>query len=291
MSRACIEHGEDVRNDSERPSSTASADRNGRVGMRFILALAAAPLLFAAARRRRRRTGSGPARAWASPSRALPWRISRRATRRLRSRWPRCSATWCATTSTYSGILDLVSKSFYPTQVPSAPAELNYQAWSGAPVSAQFLAFGNLTATRQRPGDSGLVLRRAQHVRARRWSGRVYHGEATEAQIRAVRAPVCRRDHRPAFRRRCRESPARRSPSSATAAATRKSGPWITTAQISTSSPRCTRSRSRRAGRPTPRASPSPATRPAGAILSAQICMYSTLTEQADLLAALSRHQ
>ena len=62
----------------------------------------------------------------------------------------------------YSGILDLVSKSFYPTQVPSVPAELNYQAWSGAPVSAQFLAFGNLTATGTTAGDSSLVQRRAE---------------------------------------------------------------------------------------------------------------------------------
>src|ERR1700674_3260449 len=29
----------------------------------------------------------------------------------------------------YSGILDLASKSFYPTQVPGAPAELNYPDW------------------------------------------------------------------------------------------------------------------------------------------------------------------
>ena len=33
----------------------------------------------------------------------------------------------------YSGIVDIASKSFYPTQVPSAPAELNYPAWSSAP--------------------------------------------------------------------------------------------------------------------------------------------------------------
>jgi hypothetical protein len=47
----------------------------------------------------------------------------------------------------YSGILELASKSFYPTQVPSVPMELNYQAWSDPPASAQFLAFGNLTVT------------------------------------------------------------------------------------------------------------------------------------------------
>jgi TolB protein len=47
----------------------------------------------------------------------------------------------------YSGILELASKSFYPTQVPSAPTELNYKVWTDPPVSAQFLAFGNLTTT------------------------------------------------------------------------------------------------------------------------------------------------
>src|SRR5580692_8361899 len=43
----------------------------------------------------------------------------------------------------YSGILDLASKSFYPTQTPSIPAELNSQAWNAPPASAQYLAFGN----------------------------------------------------------------------------------------------------------------------------------------------------
>ena len=47
----------------------------------------------------------------------------------------------------FSGIVELASKSFYPTQVPSVPMELNYQAWSDPPTSAQFLAFGNLTVT------------------------------------------------------------------------------------------------------------------------------------------------
>src|ERR1700722_2992104 len=46
----------------------------------------------------------------------------------------------------FSGILDLASKSFYPTQVPTTPTELNDKVWTDPPVSAQFLAFGNLTA-------------------------------------------------------------------------------------------------------------------------------------------------
>src|SRR5262245_37795723 len=47
----------------------------------------------------------------------------------------------------FSGILELASKSFYPTQVPSVPGELIYGAWNEPPLSAQFLAFGNLTAS------------------------------------------------------------------------------------------------------------------------------------------------
>src|ERR1035437_10960779 len=33
----------------------------------------------------------------------------------------------------FSGILELVSKSFYPLQSPSVPAELNTKAWTDAP--------------------------------------------------------------------------------------------------------------------------------------------------------------
>ena len=47
----------------------------------------------------------------------------------------------------YSGILELVSPSFYPTQVPGQPSELNATAWSQAPASAYMVAFGNLGVT------------------------------------------------------------------------------------------------------------------------------------------------
>src|ERR1700733_4102425 len=45
----------------------------------------------------------------------------------------------------YSGILELVSKSYNPLQSPGSPAEVDYKAWSGAPASAQLLAFGSFT--------------------------------------------------------------------------------------------------------------------------------------------------
>lgn len=44
----------------------------------------------------------------------------------------------------FSGILEMVSKSFYPLRQPSIPGELQPTAWNEPPPSAHFLAFGNL---------------------------------------------------------------------------------------------------------------------------------------------------
>jgi TolB protein len=46
----------------------------------------------------------------------------------------------------YSGIIDVVSPSFYPLDVPSVPGELKATEWSQAPASSRMVAFGNLTA-------------------------------------------------------------------------------------------------------------------------------------------------
>ena len=83
----------------------------------------------------------------------------------------------------YSGVIDLASKSFYPTQVPSVPGELNGAAWSIAPISAQFLAFGNFTAA----GNDLTIaawLNDVRNAAAPPVVGRVYHGAATEADAR-----------------------------------------------------------------------------------------------------------
>ena len=45
----------------------------------------------------------------------------------------------------YSGVLELVSPSFYPTSVPSQPSELKAEQWSLPPGNAYMLAYGNLT--------------------------------------------------------------------------------------------------------------------------------------------------
>ncbi len=43
-----------------------------------------------------------------------------------------------------AGIFDIVSKSFYPLQVPGAPQDVRLDAWGNPPPNAAMLAFGNL---------------------------------------------------------------------------------------------------------------------------------------------------
>jgi TolB protein len=45
-----------------------------------------------------------------------------------------------------SGVVELVSKSFYPLQVPGQPAEVTFDLWNVPPPNAAMLAFGNLGA-------------------------------------------------------------------------------------------------------------------------------------------------
>jgi TolB protein len=42
-----------------------------------------------------------------------------------------------------SGVVELVSKSFYPLQTPGQPPEVNFLAWNAPPPNAAMLAFGN----------------------------------------------------------------------------------------------------------------------------------------------------
>ena len=46
-----------------------------------------------------------------------------------------------------AGIFDMVSKSFYPLQVPGNPSEVRFEAWNGPPPNASMLAFGDLGVT------------------------------------------------------------------------------------------------------------------------------------------------
>ncbi|MFZ0956196.1 MAG: Tol-Pal system beta propeller repeat protein TolB [Candidatus Sulfotelmatobacter sp.] len=46
-----------------------------------------------------------------------------------------------------SGVVELVSKSFYPLQVPGQPVDVNFLAWSAPPPNAEMLAFGSFGVT------------------------------------------------------------------------------------------------------------------------------------------------
>src|SRR6202140_2316640 len=43
-----------------------------------------------------------------------------------------------------SGVVELISKSFYPLQVPGQPPEVTFGVWNSPPANAAMLAFGNL---------------------------------------------------------------------------------------------------------------------------------------------------
>ncbi|MBZ5570431.1 MAG: Tol-Pal system beta propeller repeat protein TolB [Acidobacteriia bacterium] len=46
-----------------------------------------------------------------------------------------------------AGIFDMVSKSFYPTELPGNPPDVRLDAWNAPPPNASMLAFGNLGAS------------------------------------------------------------------------------------------------------------------------------------------------
>jgi TolB protein len=48
-----------------------------------------------------------------------------------------------------SGVVEMVSKSFYPLQIPGTPQEVKADAWANEPPKAGMLAFGNLDGAQQ----------------------------------------------------------------------------------------------------------------------------------------------
>jgi TolB protein len=83
----------------------------------------------------------------------------------------------------FSGILDLVSPSFYPQQVPSVPGELKNQVWTEQPINANLVAFGNLNeSTAEVEIQAWLFDVRSSSNQA--MIGKVYRGAPTDAQVR-----------------------------------------------------------------------------------------------------------
>jgi TolB protein len=85
----------------------------------------------------------------------------------------------------YSGILDLVSPSFYPKEIPSQPGELKAQDWSAAPASAYMVAYGNLNTDASGLAASG-YLSDVSNPSAPIALQKIYRGAVTDAEARKL---------------------------------------------------------------------------------------------------------
>jgi TolB protein len=83
----------------------------------------------------------------------------------------------------FSGVIDLVSPSFYPVTVPTAPNELQKLTWTDQPLNANFVAFGNLTEN----GTEVAISAWCFDVRSPSNEpvvGKIYRGAPTDDQVR-----------------------------------------------------------------------------------------------------------
>jgi TolB protein len=85
----------------------------------------------------------------------------------------------------YSGILDLVSPSFYPLTDPGQPSELKAQDWSAAPANAYMVAYGNLSLDSSGMAFAG-YLSDVHNPTAPLALQKIYRGAATEDDARRL---------------------------------------------------------------------------------------------------------
>jgi TolB protein len=83
----------------------------------------------------------------------------------------------------FSGILDLVSPSFYPPQAPSQPSELRNLTWTDAPANASMVAFGNLTESTPEVAIQAWLFD-VRNPSSQPVVAKVYRGGPTDAQVR-----------------------------------------------------------------------------------------------------------
>jgi TolB protein len=83
----------------------------------------------------------------------------------------------------FSGILDVVSPSFYPTSQPSVPSELRYTTWTDSPLNAHFVAFGNLVES---PSEVAIQawFYDVTNPTTQAVIAKIYRGAPTDAQVR-----------------------------------------------------------------------------------------------------------
>src|SRR5580700_12108421 len=83
----------------------------------------------------------------------------------------------------YSGVLDMVSPSFYPTQVPSQPSEMKAADWAAAPANAYMVAYGNMTIDGTGLAVAGF-LSDVHNPTAPLALQKIYRGEAKDSDAR-----------------------------------------------------------------------------------------------------------
>jgi TolB protein len=84
-----------------------------------------------------------------------------------------------------SGVVELVSKSFYPLQVPGQPPEINYSAWNVAPPNAAMLAFGNLGVASGKLTVQGWLYD-VKNIQSQQILGKQYSDAASDASARVM---------------------------------------------------------------------------------------------------------
>jgi len=83
----------------------------------------------------------------------------------------------------FSGIIDVVSPSFYPQQVPSVPGELKNLTWTDQPLNANMVAFGNLTQSATEVAIQAWLYD-VRNPSSQAVIGKVYRGAPTDEQVR-----------------------------------------------------------------------------------------------------------
>ena len=84
-----------------------------------------------------------------------------------------------------SGIVELVSKSFYPLQVPGQPVDVVFAAWNAPPPNAAMLAFGNLGVSGGKVTVQGWLYD-VKNTASPQVLGKVYTDNATEDAARLI---------------------------------------------------------------------------------------------------------
>ncbi len=85
----------------------------------------------------------------------------------------------------YSGILDMVSPSFYPVQAPGQPSDLKAADWAAAPANAYMVAYGSLSTDASGLAFAGF-LSDVRNPAAPLALQKIYRGAATDADVRRM---------------------------------------------------------------------------------------------------------